>query len=165
MYKLPYFSEDDSEKLLDFVAGHPFATLVAVASDGIATATHIPVFADKRGEKIVLSGHFLRTSDHCKAFQSNPAALCIFTGSFAYVSATWYTDPHNASTVNYMAAHAKGHLRFLDEQGLRAVLERTSLHFEKGDARSPTIASNLDANELEKMMKQLAAFEIDVSEG
>ena len=110
---------------------HPFATLVGVDAGGLPVATQVPLFADQQGDKLVLSGHMMRQTDHHRAFVHNPQALAIFTGPHAYISASWYPDPAQASTWNYMAVHVRGPVRFLDDAVLRRMLERTTNHFEQ----------------------------------
>ncbi|RYF80885.1 MAG: FMN-binding negative transcriptional regulator, partial [Chitinophagaceae bacterium] len=121
MYNLPYFKEKDKEAILDFIHQHPFALICGCDENYSPVATQIPVFIEQKEEKLYLTGHMMKNTDHHKAFEKNPTVLCVFTGAHAYVSATWYSNPHQASTWNYMSVHAKGPLRFLDEKGLIAV--------------------------------------------
>ncbi len=94
----------------------------------------------------------------------NQNVLAVFTGANTYVSATWYSDPNLASTWNYMSVHARGVIRFLDTAGTEAVLQRTSLYFEKNDGESPTVYANLPAAFKQKVIKLIVGFEIDVVE-
>ena len=112
MYNLPYFKENDETVVLDFVHKHPFALIAGCSENNRPVATQIPVFIEKVGNKLFLTGHMMKNTDHHKAFEKNPAVLCVFTGPHTYVSATWYSNPHQASTWNYMSVHAKGVLRF-----------------------------------------------------
>lgn len=125
-------------------------------------ATQIPVFIEEREGVMYLTGHMMRSTDHHKAFGKNPNVLCVFTGHHTYVSATWYDNPHQASTWNYMSVHAKGTIRFLDEQGLINVLRKTSLHFENNNEQSPTAYDNLSEEYTSKLMKAIVAFEVKV---
>jgi len=162
MYNLPYFKEKDEQVILDFVHQHPFAFITGCNENNKPVATQIPVFIEKRGEKLYLTGHMMKNTDHHKAFEKNPNALCVFTGAHSYVSASWYVNQQQASTWNYMSVHAKGQLRFLDEQGLIEVLQKTSLHFENGNTASPTSYDNLPAEYTAKLVKAIVAFEIEV---
>ena len=109
-----------------------------------------------------MTGHMMRSTDHHKAFEKNPNVLCVFTGHHTYVSASWYADPHQASTWNYMSVHVKGQLRFLNEQGLIDVLKKTSLHFENGNTASPTNFDNLSQEYTSRLIKAIVAFEVEV---
>ena len=164
MYNLPYFKEKDQAKVMAFIHQHPFAFIAGCDENAKPVATQIPVFIEKREGKLYLTGHMMRNTDHHKAFQSNPGVLCVFTGPHTYVSATWYKDPHQASTWNYMSVHVKGTMSFLDEQGLIDVLKKTSLHFENNNADSHTVYNNLPDDYRSRLIKAIVAFEVEVAE-
>ena len=164
MYSLPYFKEKDKEVLLHFIHNHPFAFLAGCNTDGKPVATQIPMFIEERDDKLFLTGHMMKQTDHHKAFESNPNALVVFTGPHTYVSATWYSNPQQASTWNYMSVHLKGILRFLDEEGLIDVLRKTTLHFENYRTDSSTVFDNLPNDYKNRLMKAIVAFKIEVVE-
>ena len=118
MYNLPYFKEQDAATVLKFVKDNPFAFLCGCDAADKPVATQIPVFIDERDNKLFLSGHIMRNTDHHKAFEQNPSVLAVFTGPHTYVSASWYSNKSTASTWNYMSVHARGSLRFLDGPAL-----------------------------------------------
>ena len=161
MYNLPHYSEKDQSKVIEFMKGHPFAMLIGCADDRPA-ATQIPMLFDEREGKMILLGHMMRKQDHQLAFEKNSQVLVIFTGPHTYVSASLYTDPHQGSTWNYMSVHARGTLRFLDQQGLENALRKLTLHYEKNNTHSPTVFDNLSEDYRSKMMKSIVAFEIEV---
>lgn len=162
MYNLPYFKEKDHQVLLDFIHKHPFAFMAGCTEDGKPVATQVPVFIEERDGRMYLSGHIMKNNDHHKAFEKNPNVLCVFTGHHTYVSATWYKNPQQASTWNYMSVHITGAIRFLDEQGLEDVLRKTSLHFENNDPHSSTVYDNLPADYRKPLLKAIVAFEVEV---
>jgi len=162
MYNLPYFKEKDQKVILEFIHQHPFAFIAGCDENNKPVATQIPVFIEEREGKLFLTGHMMKQNDHHKAFEKNPNALCMFTGQHSYVSATWYSNPHQASTWNYMSVHASGKIRFLDEEGLIEVLKKTTLHFENHDAKSTTVFTNLPEDYRNRLMKAIVAFEIEV---
>lgn len=164
MYNLPYFKEKDAAAVLDFIHQHPFSFIIGCNEKGQPVATQIPVFIEEKEGKLLLSGHLMRNTDHHKAFTENPQVLCVFTGPHSYVSATWYTDPHQASTWNYMSVHVRGHIHFLGEKELIEVLRKTSLHFENGNNASPTIYENLPETYRSRLLSAIVAFEVEVSE-
>ena len=106
----------------------------------------------------------MKNTDHHKAFLHNENVLVVFTGHHTYVSATWYSNPYQASTWNYMSVHARGIMRFLDEAALEDVLRKTSLHFENQDHKSTTIYDNLPQEYKQRLIKLIVAFEIEVIE-
>lgn len=117
---------------------------------------------EKQGRR-TLSGHIMKNTAHHKAFLQNQNVLAVFTGHHTYVSATWYSNPHMASTWNYMSVHAKGVIRFLDDNALKDVLQKTSLHFENNNQHSTTIFANLPNEFKQKVMKAIVAFEIEIT--
>lgn len=161
MYNLPDFKEPDRAQVLTFVKEHPFAFLTGCDAGNKPVATQVPVFIDEKEGKFFLSGHIMRNTDHHRAFLHNPAVLAVFTGAHAYVSASWYTNKQQASTWNYMSVHVKGVLTFLDEQALRDVLKRTTDHFEN-DPHSGANYNDIPADYIQRMLKAIVAFEIEV---
>jgi len=106
----------------------------------------------------------MKNTDHHKAFMHNENVLVVFTGHHTYVSGTWYSNPHTPSTWNFMSVHAKGVIRFLDDDALIDVLRLTTLHFEKYNKESETIYDNLPRELTQKLIKAIIAFEIEVKE-
>jgi transcriptional regulator len=163
MYNLPYYKEQDAEVIKQFIREHPFAFLAGSSSDNKPVATQVPVFIDEKDGKLFLTGHIMRNTDHHKAFEQNPNVLTVFTGPHTYVSATWYSNPHQASTWNYMSVHTKGTIRFGDGQELIAILKRLTLHYENNNTASTTVFDNLPGEYTERLMKAIVAFEIEVT--
>jgi len=164
MYNLPYFKEKDQKVIMEFIHENPFAFISGCDENNKPVATQIPVFIEERYDKLYMTGHMMKQADHHKAFEKNANVLCVFTGHHTYVSGSWYSDPHQASTWNYMSVHVKGQLQFLGEQALIDVLKKTTLHFEKGNAHSPTVFDNLPEDYRNKLMKAIVAFEVEVEE-
>jgi transcriptional regulator len=164
MYNLPYFNENDQEVVLDFIHHNPFAFITGCDENNKPVATQIPVFIEEREDKLYLTGHIMKQTDHHKAFEKNANVLCVFTGPHSYVSATWYSNPHQASTWNYISIHVKGQLRLLDQQALIEILKKTTLHFEDNNPHSTTVFDNLPQDYRDHLMKAIIAFEIEVEE-
>jgi transcriptional regulator len=161
MYNLPQYKEPDQQKVIDFVKAHPFAFLCGCDANNKPVATQVPVFIDEKDGKLFLSGHIMKNTDHHHAFLHNPDVLAVFSGAHTYVSASWYTDKQQASTWNYMSVHAKGILKFLDDQALLDVLKRTTNYFEN----NPHSGSNFDdipTEYVQRMVKAIIAFEVEV---
>ncbi len=163
MYNLPYFKEQDAGVVLEFMREHPFVFLSGVTADNKPVATQVPVFIDEKDGKLFLTGHIMRNNDHHKAFEKNPNVLAVFTGPHVYVSATWYDNPHQASTWNYMSVHAKGTIKFGDKNDLVAILRRLTLHYENNNTASTTIFDNLSSEYLEPLLKAIVAFEVELT--
>ena len=161
MYNLTHFKEPDQSVVIDFMKQYPFAMLIGNA-DGRSVATQIPLLFEERNGKMILLGHMMKKQDHQLAFEKNPDVLVVFTGPHTYVSATWYEDPHQASTWNYVSVHARGSISFLDEQGLKEALQKLSSHYEQHDPHSTTVFNNLSHDYTSPLLKAIVAFEIEV---
>ncbi len=164
MYDLPYHKARNEQDIKEFIGKNPFAFLTGCDADNKPIATQIPVFIEEKDGKRILRGHIMKNTDHHKAFMHNENVLAVFTGRHTYVSGTWYSNPHTPSTWNYMSVHAKGIIRFLDDDALIDVLRMTTLHFENQNKQSETIYDNLPAELTEKLVKAIVAFEIEVKE-
>jgi transcriptional regulator len=164
MYDLPYHKERKDESIRDFVLKYPFAYLTGCDSMNKPIATQVPVFIEEKEGRRLMRGHMMRNTDHHKAFLQNAHVLVVFTGRHCYVSATWYSNPSQASTWNYMSVHVKGTIRFLDENALIDVLKSTTLHFENYNQESTTIFDNLLPQYTNRLMNAIVAFEIEVEE-
>jgi len=163
MYNLPYYQEKDPEVIKQFVREHPFAFVTGCDADNKPVATQVPVFIDEKDGRLFLTGHIMKNTDHHQAFEQNANVLAVFTGPHVYVSATWYDNPHQASTWNYMSVHAHGTIRFGDGDDLVAILKRLTLHYENNNATSTTVFDNLPKEYTERLMKAIVAFEIEVT--
>lgn len=163
MYNLPYFKGQDAEEVLQFMKEHPFVFLSGADAANKPVATQVPVFIDEKEGKLFLTGHIMRNTDHHKAFEQNKNVLAVFTGPHTYVSATWYTSAMG-STWNYMSVHAHGTIRFGNKEELVSVLQRLTLHYEKGNRESSTIFDNLPAEYTESMMKGIVPFEMEITD-
>jgi len=164
MYDLPYHKEQNERVIKEFIDQHPFAFLAGSDSENKPVATQVPVFIEEKDGRKILRGHIMKNTDHHKAFLYNNNVLVVFSGHHTYVSGTWYSNPNQPSTWNYMSVHAKGKMRFLDDNALADVLRMTTLHFENHNKQSTTIFDNLPSDYTQKLMKAIVAFEIEVNE-
>ena len=139
---------------------NPFAFLTGSFLNGHQVATQIPMLLEERKGELYLLGHFMRHTDHHKAFDENPNALLVFTGPSCYVSASWYANPQIGSTWNYMSVHINGKIKFMSNIELVAFMKKLTLKFENGNSNSQTIYDNLPEHFLNKMMPAIVGFEI-----
>lgn len=163
MYSLPYFKEKDPGLVKEFMHQHPFITLCGCDQAGNPVATHVPVLLSEENGQLYLRGHIMKKTDHHLAFLDNPNVLALFTGAHTYVSASWYSNPRQGSTWNYMTVHAKGRIRFLEEAALHDLLRDLTAHFEN-NSDSPALYEKLPAEYIAQMSKAIVAFEIEVQE-
>ncbi len=164
MYDLPYHKENNEEIIKEFIDRYSFAFLTACDFQNMPVATQVPLFIEDGNGKKVLRGHLMKNTDHHKAFLHNENVLAVFTGHHTYVSGTWYSNPFQPSTWNYMSVHIKGTIRFLDEDALIDVLRKTTLHYENHNSESSTIYDNLPPAFMQKLIRAIVAFEIEIKE-
>lgn len=164
MYDIPYHKEKNELTIKEFIARYPFAFLTGSNQENKPVATQLPVFIEEKDGRKILRGHIMKNTDHHKAFMHNQNVLAVFTGHHTYVSGTWYSNPYTPSTWNYMSVHVKGIIRFMDEDALADALRMTTLHFENYNRQSTTIYDNLPTEYTQRLMKAIAAFEIEIKE-
>lgn len=162
MYNIPYFKETDQTVIVRFMKQHPFAVLIGCSAH-TPVATQVPFLIEEKEGKLILQGHMMRTTNHHKAFTANSHALCLFTGPHTYVSASLYTTPQTASTWNYMTVHARGTIRFLGEDALLQILQKTTDGFE-GSTDAPSSFQHLPKEYVDKLAKAIVGFQIEVED-
>jgi len=159
MYKFSYYTEQDDEKVIDFMKANAFA-LITGTGDKYPVATQIPLAIKVNEGKIFLEGHLMRKTDHHLAFEKNNNVLVLFTGPHCFVNANWYTDPSIGSTWNYMTVHAKGKISFTDEEGTRRAVKAVSDKYAGTDTASAF--DNLPPEYIDHMVKAIVGFSIEV---
>ncbi|MCB0777475.1 MAG: FMN-binding negative transcriptional regulator, partial [Chitinophagaceae bacterium] len=165
MYDYPHYKENDKQLLLEFMQKNPFVMLIGTDENGRVEVTQIPVLIEERENKLFLKGHIAKKSSHQKAFETNPDILAIFAGPHTYISGTLYTgNLEQASTWNYISVHARGSIRWMEEEELIQLLRSFTLHFENNNTASTTIYDNLPSEYIDKLIKAIVGFEMEVIE-
>ena len=159
MYKLPYFTEENHEKLISFIKENSFAIITGM-NEKYPVATHVPLDVKTQEDKIIFIGHMMKNTDHHKAFAKNENVLIIFNGPHCHVSASWYTNPAVASTWNYMTVHAKGKIYFKDELQTKNIVEALTSKYETPG--SAAAFNNLPNEYVDRLVKAIVGFEIEV---
>jgi transcriptional regulator len=159
MYKFSYYTEQDHEKVIDFMKQNSFALITGIA-EAFPVATQIPLIIKINEGKIFLEGHMMKKTDHHLAFEKNSNVLVLFTGPHCFVNANWYTDPKMGSTWNYMTVHAKGKITFMDEEGTRNAVKAISDEY--AGTLSESAYDNLPATYINHMVKAIQGFTIEV---
>ena len=159
MYINPYNREKDEAKLLEFVRLHPFGMLVT-AQKNVPEATHVPFLLASEAGKTVLRTHLARANKQWKGLDGQTDVLVVFGGPHAYISPRWY-DHINVPTMNYVAVHAYGKPRLIEDSAqVYALLKCQIEQFETRPAEYniETLPSTSIADE----MRGLVALEITV---
>lgn len=159
MYKLPHFTEHDNEKIISFMRENSFAVVTGIGEE-YPVASHLPLEIIEEKGQLFFTGHLMKKTAHHIAFEKNKNVLIIFHSPHAYVNAGWYENPQQASTVNYMAVHAKGKIFFTDEAGTRAAIKQiTDKHI---GTDSPASFDKLSKDYVDAMLKAIIGFRIEV---
>lgn len=173
MYAPPHFAEARPEALLDYIAAHPFGSIVTTTAreDGAPglDAAHVPVVLDR--ERGMLEGHLARPNPVAAAVLASGTrgipVLAIFSGPDAYVSPQWYPSKREHGRVvptwNYVAVQAYGIMRVVEgEAALRAHLDRlTALH--EGDGDGAWRTSDAPADYIERLLPLIVGVEIEIA--
>jgi transcriptional regulator len=157
MYVPPHFRMAGDKTPYDFMAHHAFATLVSTHEGG-PFATHLPfIIEDGR-----LRAHMARANPHWRSFGS-AEVMVVFAGPHAYVSPSWYESAESVPTWNYVAVHAYGVPKIIDDAGeVRSVLETLVAQNERGFAQPWEIGVASDSY-IAGMMKGIVAFDIPIA--
>lgn len=159
MHPNPVFRQEPHVRALDFARDRGFGTLTAAGPDGVLAA-HVPFVL----EDGVIAAHMVRSNPLARLLKGGPAAaLLIVSGPDGYISPDWYGLPDRVPTWNYVAVHLRGALRLIDEDRLRAHLDRLSAQFEdRLLPKPPWKTGKVDAGELAKMLRQIVPVEMTV---
>lgn len=167
MYVPPHFSVPGKETLIRLLPEASFGLLVSTGEDGVPIATHLPFSYDAdRGEHGTLIVHMARANPHGQLL-STGEALAIFQGPHDYISPNYYATDVNVPTWNYVAVHAYGTPKIIeDTMEVRKLLDQLTEDNEK-DQAEPWRTDMLDQRRLEGLMRGIIAFEmpIDLIEG
>ncbi len=110
MYCPPQFARTDRAELLAFIAAHPFATLIGQV-DGRPCSSSVPLIASRGGESVELIGHVASRNPLARS----RAALAVFHGPHAFVSAGWYAVRNRVPTWYYLEVQAEGEMERIDD--------------------------------------------------
>ena len=162
MYVPQHFREERTEVIHDLIEANSFATVVSNTSRGLF-ATHIPILLDRgRGELGTLRGHVARANPHWEELAASEA-LVIFGGPHAYISPSWYASSGRVPTWNYIAVHAYGTPRLIeDDAGLRAILDRTIATYERG-LEPPWTIDRVEPGAVNAMLGSIVGFEMPIA--
>lgn len=161
MYRFSYYTEQDKEKVIDFIRENAFALITGVG-ENYPVATQIPLLIKIKENKILLEGHLMKKTDHHLAFEKNNKVLVLFTGPHCFVDANWYSHPQMGSTWNYMTVHAKGKITFMDEDGTRNAVKEISDKY--AGTSSESAFDNLPKEYIDHMVKAIVGFSIEIEE-
>jgi transcriptional regulator len=163
MYIPAHFDASDVPWCHALIRKEPFAILVGVNERGAPFATHLPVLLDETPTPLgTLLGHVARPNPQWRLFAPDRPVLVVFAGPHTYVSPSWYEKHPSVPTWNYVAVHAYGVPRLIEEPGrVRALLDRLVRTFEDGRPM-PWRMNDLSDTYVEGMMRGIVAFEVPI---
>ena len=167
MYVPEVFAVADEAYAREVIDGHGFALLVT-AADGAPQASHLPFLLEPgRGPKGPLVAHMARANPQWRDLERLSAAggeaLVIFQGPHATVSPNWYAGEQAVPTWNYIAVHAYGAPRLIEDSvRVRAVLERLVERHEVARA-APWGIDSQEESYVAAMLRGIVAFEIPIA--
>lgn len=165
-YPHPFFREDRIEVLHEAIRAISFGALLTHVN-GEFVVTHLPFEVDAQPPPTgTLLGHIGRYNPHWREIGEGIPALAIFQGPHAYVSPSWYPgkreDPRQVPTWDYIAVHAHGTLRTVDDpERLHAHLARLVNRNE--DARAePWKLTDAPADYVRDQMRYIVGLELRI---
>ena len=161
MYVPPHFEQNDNDALHDFIERHSFGLMASTLSGGIF-ASHLPFLLNRQpvpfGE---LEGHMAKANPQWQQMEGQEV-LVVFSGPHAYISPTWYEADNVVPTWNYVAVHAYGLCRLVQEPASVAdILGKTVERYERGMPRPWTVDRSTDF--FAKLAAMVVGFRVDIT--
>ncbi len=161
MYIPEHYAVTDHSKMFEFIKSNGFGILCS-QSGPEQLASHLPFILDEtRGEQGVILGHMARANlqwGHADGQQ----VLVIFHGPHAYVSPTWYKEQDTVPTWNYVAVHATGLFKAVEDRaGIEEIVGRLTDYYES--TQPQPWQADFSTAYADQMVKRIVAFEIEIS--
>jgi transcriptional regulator len=151
---------DHPAEILDFITRYSFGTIITNV-DSTPMATHLPFHAYMQGDQLYLAAHFARANPQWQSITTE-SNLVIFTEPHAYISPTHYDAFQSVPTWNYLAVHAYGKARIIEETDkVMALLEAAVKDYEPSYMAQ---WNQFPAQFKIKMTHGIVAFEIAVTD-
>ncbi|MBL8706287.1 MAG: FMN-binding negative transcriptional regulator [Rhodospirillales bacterium] len=167
MYEPPHFKEERTEVLHEAIRQVRLATLVTLTPAGLE-ATHLPMLVDAASAPYgKLVGHVARANPQWKTSSAEVEGLAMFLGPQAYITPSWYATKRETGKVvptwNYVAIHAYGTLRFIeDADELLGVVTRLTDTHEKTRA-APWAVSDAPPDFVRAQLKGIVGVEMTIT--
>ncbi|MDO9370528.1 MAG: FMN-binding negative transcriptional regulator [Sphingopyxis sp.] len=154
----PSPGQDDLAELLVREIG--FAAIFASTPDGPRVA-HAPVVLSE--DRATLQFHLARGNALTRHLDG-ASALAVVQGPDSYVSASWYADPDQVPTWNYVAIEMEGVARRLDDAALIAQVDMLSAsHEARIGANPPWTRDKMNPALFSKMTGAITGFEMRIT--
>jgi transcriptional regulator len=165
LYLPLHFKEERPLVLEAAMRAAPFASVVVAADHGIE-ANHLPLHVRKTEEGLLVVGHVARANP-VWTLPVRGEALALFSGPHGYVSPSAFASKREHGKVvptwNYVAVHAHGPIRWIeDERWLAELLEELTAEHEAGRAE-PWKVSDAPAAFTQGLLRAIVGLEIRVT--
>jgi transcriptional regulator len=159
--------EDNPSELRRFMRESPLCALVSLSSRGLV-ATHLPVVLHESDSAFgVLRCHVARGNSQWRDLDDKVEALAIFTGPHHFISASWYpgkkTHGREVPTWNYIAVHAYGHLRAIEDPDWILEHVRSLTDQQEAIAQAPWKVSDAPPEFIAKMTRAIVGLELQIN--
>jgi transcriptional regulator len=160
MYIPPHNRVNDQPTLVEFMRAHSFAAFVTHGEAGLR-ATHLPVVIEDEGGRVRLLAHIARANPQWRDFADGSEAMTIFAEPHGYVSPRHYERAESVPTWNYVAVHAYGVPRIVEDRDEKHAQQAKliAMHDAEYGARFPGMRREY----IDRMLGAIVAFVIDVT--
>ena len=160
MYLPASFAQTDLNVLHDAIERYSFATLVS-QHGGQPLASHLPLLLDRQaGPRGTLVGHLARANPQWRE-SDGQTVLAIFSGPHAYISPAWYEADEVVPTWNYVAVHAYGRWRTIDDLAKLERIVHDYIDFYERDRPQPW-QMNASTEFVDKLLAHIVGFRIEI---
>ena len=159
MYIPKYYVGKDQKEAIAFMQRFNFG-LITTSTNEAPVATHLPFVISERDDKIILSSHLAKANPHSDLLASNEN-LIVFSEPHAYISPSLYEKEQNVPTWNYIAVHAYGKARIIEEQKAVFLLLEEMMDFMEPAFKQQW--QSLNSEYKSRLSKAIVGFEIEVS--
>jgi len=160
MYVPNQFKMQDRQETVDFMRRFSFGLMITV-NNNEPQGIHLPFVINEVNGSILLSSHCARANPNWKDIDERKI-LVVFNEPHAYISPKHYEKELNVPTWNYLAVHAYGSGRIIQEDANALCLLESMI--DSYDAGYKTQWEKLPMDYKLKMIKGIVAFEIEVTE-
>lgn len=167
MYVPEDFREDRVARLHEMIRQVRLGTLVTLGADGLI-ASHLPMLIDAEPAPFGrLCGHMARANPQWRTLDPKVEALVVFVGPEAYISPSWYATKRSTGKVvptwNYVAIHAYGALRFIDDAAATLAHVTRLTESQEISRAQPWQVSDAPADFVAGMVKAVIGFELTIT--
>jgi transcriptional regulator len=156
------FAEPETPRLHEFMRRHSFAVMTSHGDRGLF-ASHLPVLLETgpdAGPYGRLLGHMARANAQWRSVEDE--VLVVFSGPHAYVSPAWYGEGGTVPTWNYVAVHAYGAFRAVEDRDDVLGILRRSVAVHEGPRPEPWPFDE-SAPHVEGLLRAIVGFRVEIT--